>query len=169
MFACNSFNGCKSYKDIPQNNIFYKFVSFLQKEMKLNILAKKMINRFNESSRGIDKDFQFRFRGQESNAFLKYFPALILHVLSSVEEVDLEGTYKERLKKYFKQLILLRKMISYSVRLIDFSSNELEDMIESGKGLFKASCMSERNTTPSMWVLCNISPYHAKQLFLCIV
>ena len=162
LFACNSFNGCKSYKDIPQNNIFYKFVSFLQKEMKLNILAKKMISWFNESSRGIDKDFQFRFRGQESNAFLKYFQALILHVLPSVEEVDLEGTYKERLNKYFKQLILLRKMISYSVRLIDFSLNELGDMIESGKELFKASCLSETNTTPSMWVLCNISPYHAK-------
>ena len=76
--------------------------------------------------------------------------------------MDLEGTYKERLKKYFKQLILLREMISYSVRLIDFSFNELEDMIESGEELFKASCMSETNTTPSMWVLCNISPYHAK-------
>ena len=53
-------------------------------------------------------------------------------------------------------------MISYSVRLIDFSLNELGDMIESGKELLKASCMLETNTTPSMWVLCNISPYHAK-------
>ena len=29
-------------------------------------------------------------------AFLRYFPALILHVLPSVEEVDLEGTYKRK-------------------------------------------------------------------------
>ena len=30
-----------------------------------------------------------------------------------------------------------------------------------GKELFKTSCMLELNTTPSMWVLYNISPFHA--------
>ena len=104
----------------------------------------------------------------KSGAVLKFFPALIMHILSSVEEVDLEGTYKERIFKYFQQLIYLRKMVSYSVRLLDFSSGDLEDMINVGKELFKANCMLEMNTIPSMWVLCNISPFHAKTtLSLC--
>ena len=42
LYACTSFDRCKSYKDIPANNIFRKFVSFLQKDMKLNVLVKKM-------------------------------------------------------------------------------------------------------------------------------
>ena len=69
--------------------------------MKLNVLAKKMISWFNETNRGIDKDFQFRFRGQESGALLKFFPALILHILSSIEEVDLEGIYKKKISNTF--------------------------------------------------------------------
>ena len=77
LYACMSFDGCKSYKDIPANNIFHKFVSFLQKDTKLNVLAKKMISWCNETNRGIDNDFQFRFLGQESCAVLKFFPALI--------------------------------------------------------------------------------------------
>ena len=87
LYACTLFDKCKSYKDIPANNIFRKFVSFLQKDMKLNVLAKKMISWFNETNRGIDKDFQFRFRGQESGALLKFFPALILHILPSVKKL----------------------------------------------------------------------------------
>ena len=53
-------------------------------------------------------------------------------------------------------------MVSYSVRLFDFSLGDLEDMKNVGKELFKTSCMLELNTTPSMWVLCNISPFHAE-------
>ena len=33
LYACVSFDKCKSYKDIPANNIFRKFVYFLQKDM----------------------------------------------------------------------------------------------------------------------------------------
>ena len=76
LYACTSFDKCKSYKDIPGNNIFRKFVYFLQKDMKLNVLAKKMISWFNETNRGIDKDFQFRLRGQESGAVLKFFSCI---------------------------------------------------------------------------------------------
>ena len=128
--------------------------------MKLNVLAKKMISWFNETNRGIDKDFQFRFGGQESGAGLRSFAELMM-ILSSVEEFDLEGTYKERIFKYFQQLIYLRKM-SYSGRLLDFSLGDFEDMINVGKELFKVNCLLEMNTTPSMCVLCNISPFHAK-------
>ena len=166
LYACTSFDKCKSYKDIPANNIFRKFVYFLQKDMKLNVLAKKMISWFNETNKGIDKDFQFRFRGQENGEFLKFCPALIMHILSFVEEVDLEGTYKERIFKYFQQLIYLRKMVSYSVRLLDFSSGDLDDIINVGKELFKTNSMLEMNTTPCMWILSNISPFHAKTTLL---
>ena len=126
-----------------------------------------MISWFTETNRGIDKDFQFRFRGQESGAVLNFFPALIMHILSSVEEVDLEGTYKERIFKYFQQLIYLRKMVSYSVRLLDFSSGDLEDMINVGKELFNANCMLEMNTTPSMSVLCKDNSFSIWIRFRC--
>ena len=33
----------------------------------------------------------------------------------------------------------------------------------SGKKLFKACCTSGTNVIPSLWVLCNIAPHHAKE------
>ena len=44
LYVCNSFNGCKSYEDIPSNNIVYKFVSFQQTEMIPNVVATKSIS-----------------------------------------------------------------------------------------------------------------------------
>ena len=69
--------------------------------MKLNVLPKELISWLNETNRGIDKDFQFRFRGQESGAVLKFFPALIMHILSTVEEVDLEVHTKREFSNTF--------------------------------------------------------------------
>ena len=35
-------------------------------------------------------------------------------------------------------------------------------MLLSGKNLFKVSCLSGTSVSPSLWVLCNIAPHHAK-------
>ena len=106
----------KLYKQLPESNIFFKFVRFVHKEMRLNKLSGKMIAWFNETKHGFGDDFHFRFRGQESNALLKYFPKLILQFLPLVTS---EGG-KQFLLRYFYQILNIRKLISNAVRLGDF-------------------------------------------------
>ena len=50
------------------------------------------------------------------------------------------------------------------MRLTNFKHTDLEEMLSSGKKLFKASCLSGTSISPSLWVLCNIAPQHAKDL-----
>ena len=76
LFGTNVFTKFKSFSNIPADNIFCILFTFVRKEMKLNKLAGKMIIWFNETNRGVDRDFKYRFTGQESNALLKYFPLL---------------------------------------------------------------------------------------------
>ena len=130
--------------------------------MKLNKLAGKMVSWFNETSRGVNRDFKCRFTGQESNALLKYFPMLIAKFILLLEDANI----KKRFLQNFYQLLHIRKLISYSVRIIDFNDSELEDMLLSGKKLFKACCKCGTSVSPSLWVLCNIAPHHAKDAFL---
>ena len=66
----------KTYSQLEDTNVFVSFVNFIRKGMNLNALAKKIVSWFNETTRSIEKDFQYRFRGQESNAFLKLFLVL---------------------------------------------------------------------------------------------
>ena len=118
-----------------------------------------MVSWFNETSGGISKGMSFRFRGQESFAFLKSFPLLISRFLPLFKNEE----NQKRLLGYFYIMIHIRKLISFSVRLNDFSPSDLEEMMVCGKKLFKACCLLETTTTPSMWVLCNVAPVHAKE------
>ena len=118
-----------------------------------------MIKWFNETKHGFKDDIKFRFRGQESNALLKYFPKLILKFLPLLTK---EGS-KQFLLRYFHQLIYIRKLISFAVRLEEFTELESKKMITEGRHLFRFICKYDASITPSLWVLCNAAPSHAKE------
>ena len=146
----------KTYKAIPVDNIFYIFVSFIRSEMNLNMLSRKLVTWYDNSNQG-SKEFGFRFRGEESYGLLKHFPSLFLNFLPSFN-----GHSNKMFLKVFEQLILVRKLISYSVRLVQFNETDLIDMSNTAKKLFKLVHANSTTITPSLWVLCNIAPSHAK-------
>ena len=127
------FDKVKSFSNLPEDNIFCVFVTFVCKEMKLNKLAGNMITWFNETNRGVDKDFKYRFTGQESNALLKYFPVLFSKFIMLVDDARV----KKRFLQYFCQLLHIRKLISYSVWLTNFKHTDLEEMLSSGKSCLR--------------------------------
>ena len=88
---------------------------------------------FNESFSGGEREFTFRFRGKESLSFLRNFPRLILFIFNQIEKKQL----KERLMEVHLQCINLRKLLSLSVRIINFDEDLLEEMLSVGKKLFK--------------------------------
>ena len=73
----------KSFKEIPKDCLFDKFVNFNKTSIFL-LKKKKKIRWYNENSRKIKKDFAFRFWGNESLIYLKNFPRFIQIFLTFV-------------------------------------------------------------------------------------
>ena len=93
--------------------------------------------------------------------YLKHFPSLVRMVLANVE--DEASTI--HLLRIHHQSILLRQIISYSVRITSFTSDLLHLLQNDCKLLFKACCKFDLNVSPRMWVLCNVLPVHANITF----
>ena len=148
---------CKTYKEIPESSVIVKFLAFVKGEMGCNFLANKIITWYNESCGKTEKEFSFRFRGKESFAYLKHFDELIYKLLCNVSAEQV----KFRLHQIFHQSNLLRKVVSYSVRIESFNEEILHEMIRSCQDLFKACCLFDQRISPSLWTLCNAAPYHS--------
>ena len=156
----NDSQNVKSYQFLPLESLFARFVTCVCNDMHCHLLSKHIIKWFNEERNSkSDKDFSFRFRGKESFLFLKHFPKLIKLVFDSMDSDKCRVTL---LQIHYKS-ILLRKVISYALRINSFTEEILEELTTDCSLLFQACCTFDMAITPSMWVLCNIVPFSAKQ------
>ena len=153
----SNLNSTKSYRDIPESELFVKLVNFVKTDLNCNFLANKLKRWFNDNNGQIDKDFAFRFKGKESFSYLKHFPALISMIVSNVTTESV----KFRLSQIHYESICLRKIIFYAVRIEGFNEVLLEEMKIECQKLFKASCIFEQSVSPSLWTLCIAAPEHA--------
>ena len=153
-------NGVKAYKDLDEDNLFVFLVRFVRRSMKCGTLSKKLI-KFFESDPKIksNKSFDFRFRGRESFKFLQYFPILIDELKRRVPPSS-----HPILEVVFYQTLLLRKLVSLSVRIEEISSEDTQEMTKIGRQLPKVCCYYDTDITPSMWTFCNVAPVHCKEL-----
>ena len=149
----------KSYREVPMESFFGKFVEFIHRNMNCNFLSKKIKTWFNESSGKTEKEFSFRFRGKESFLYMQHFPSLIQMMLSNVTNDKI----RSRLHEIFFESLRLRQLLSYSVRIEEFDAIMLTDMKAEARALFCACCLFEQRVSPSLWTLCNVAPYHAEQ------
>ena len=157
-FTQSNIKNAKTFKDIDGNELIVCFLSYIRKEMGCNYLSKKVEQWFNENGGKIESTFTFRFRGKESFSLLKNFPELLLLILEKVSD----STVLSRIFAIHFQLIQLRKVISYSVRITNFNKSALEEMRVACNLLFKACCLTENRVSPSLWTLCCAAPCHAK-------
>ena len=158
----------KQFKDIPVDNIISCFVNFVSKEMKLNKLSTKLKEYWNECrvSRNPGQ-FPFRFRGEESKGYLAGFPFLISMLLDKIPIQSNNTNITKNRKKLlvtFIQSINLRKLISYSVRIVDITAEDVAEMAVVAKQMFRISCLHDP-ISPSLWTLCVITPAHTKEIF----
>ena len=148
----------KSFHHIPADSMFPVFVTSVKMLMKCHKLSKKLIEWFN--CEGRDAVFSFRFRGEESGKYLKHFPQMIAMLLKNTNVLN----HHERLIQFFFQSLLLRKLVSYSVRILGLKSEVVDEMEHIGLKLFKCCCIHDRNITPSLWTFTNVAPVHTKWL-----
>ena len=149
----------KSFNDLPENNLYRHYVSFVKREMNCNQLANKMIAWFNEEYLSKNtKDFRFRFRGIESYSYLKQFPNLIRMILF---RLNMENA-RYRVCQMFLESLYLRKAISYLVRLENFTAEHLSEVRDVCRKLHIIHCVFEQTISPSLWSLCHAAPFHAE-------
>lgn len=152
----------KRFEQLPETNIFCCFVQHITKDMNCNALGKKLREWFNESSDfKTEKGFQYRFRGKESSNYLKFFPGLIATLIILNDSIE----FQKGLIQVFYKSIMLRKLVSYSVRIDNVSEVEINEMEIIGHSLFKCCCLYDLRVSPSMWVFCHVAPKHAKLSF----
>ena len=147
----------KYYKEISAECLFYKFVAFIKTTMNCNFLSKKIVRWFNDNLGKTEKDFIFRFRGKKILMYLRHFPMLIQMLIANISN----KVVLKRLHQIHFQSIHLRYLLSYSVRISDFSQVDLDEMKKEAHLLFKACCLFDQKVTPSLWTLCN----NAEQCF----
>ena len=149
----------KSFKDIPEGNLYRHYVSFVKHEMNCNQLTNKMQAWFNEEYlKNNTKDFRFRFRGIESYSYLKQFPNLIRMILL---HVNMENA-RYKVCHIFLESLYLRKAISYLVRMENFTAKHLSEVRDVCRKLHIIHCVFEQTISPSLWSLCHAAPFHAE-------
>ena len=161
--SSSNLSGCKSFKSISESSLFYKFVTFIRSKMFCNYLSNKIIRWYNEKCGKVEQEFSFRFRGKESKAYLHYFPELISMMMLHITPQN-NSIYK-KLHLIYHASILIRRLVSYSVRIKSFDAKMLEEMIIVGRQLFCQTALFENSISPSLWVLCLVAPFHASLTF----
>ena len=157
-YSQSQLGNIKSFQQIPTNSLFYHFLDFVRVSMDSKMMYNKAKKWFNEiDGKRTEGNFNFRFKGKESKAYLKKFPWLVALLLNHLKS-DAE---RRKIIEVHDQSILLRKMLSFAVRLDNFNLDVHEEMKTVGRELFATCALVDASITPSMWALSMCSPVHA--------
>ena len=106
--------------------------------------AKKWFNEID--GKRTEGNFNFRLKDKESISYLKKFPWLVAVLLNHLKS-DAE---RRKIMEVHEQSILLRKMMSFAERLVNFNLDVDEEMKAVGKELLATSTLVDAPITPSM-------------------
>lgn len=80
----SSSSGAKCFSETPADLPFVKFVDFACKEICRNVLATKTL--LNDYGGKYKKEFNFRFRGEESFLYMKHFSSSVKMLFVNITE-----------------------------------------------------------------------------------
>ena len=86
----SSSSGAKCFSETPADLLFVKFVDFACKEICRNVLATKRL--LNDYGGKYKKEFDFRFRGEESFLYMKHFSSLVKMLFVNIAENAIKKT-----------------------------------------------------------------------------
>ena len=156
-YTQGSLEKIKKFCDIPEESIFWKFLTFIRQKIgkKLFNAIRKWYNE-NQNKRN-ETELSFRFTGAESRNYLRHFPEILTMLIENIQN---ENVLRKIIQSH-EQSILLRKLISYSVRIENFDNSDLNDMKDIGKRLFHLSSIYNQKLSPSLWAMTLCAPVHA--------
>lgn len=133
----------KSFKEILKDYLFGKFLNFIKTSMNYNFLSKK-IDGTMKTQEKLKKILHLGF-GKKKVLYLNNFTRLLQMLFSDITDKNI----LKRLLQVYYQSLNLRKLLSYSVRISEFTHSDLESMKRIAHLLFKACCLSDQRVTPS--------------------
>lgn len=89
-----------------------------------------------------------------------FFPQLLL----KIEKFIVSDKWRKRLVIIFYELLLLRSLVSFSVRVTDITQEKINEMKNCAAKLYHLCCLYE-NITPSLWTFLIVAPVHSQQMF----
>lgn len=111
--------------------------------MNYNFLSKK-IDGTMKTQEKLKKILLLGF-GEKKVLYLNNFTRLTQMLFSDITDKNI----LKRLLQVYYQSLNLRKRLSYSVRISDFTHSDLESMKRIAHLLFKACCLFDQRVTPS--------------------
>ena len=155
----NCDNSTKRFTELSREHVYAKFISSLKRSC-LHKIAQYLVDAYNLSNNLNKNTFTYRLSGGDSKRLLANFPRIISELM-----VDLPNANTQLLNVH-TAFVLLRKLVSFSARVFDFSEGDIADMKYIGRQLFLHMCAwGHGNLSNSMWVLTNVAPIHAETVF----
>ena len=153
------FNGVTEFKKLPLTLLFVRLVKFVRTVMSCNMLGKRMKSWFNENGGKCESStsFSYRFRGQESRAFMTHFPEICRFLIKSLPN-DEEKTLV--LRTHY-QSVLLRRLVSASVRISDIDQDVILQAKKDGAALYRSCIAWDGSISPTTWCFTQVMPYHS--------
>ena len=133
----------KSFKEILKDYLFDKFLNFIKTSMNYNFLSKKLDGTMKTQEK-LKKILHLGF-GEKKVLYLNNFTRLMQMLFSDITDKNI----LKRLLQVYYQSLNLRKLLSYSVRISEFTHSDLESMKRIAHLLFKACCLFDQRITPS--------------------
>ena len=150
----------RDFESLPASSPFVKLVICLQKNAKLARLANKVKQWFNEGN-GSDKDFQYRFTGQDSRLFLHNF----MYVIDAVKEQFDSKKQTFALHVFAYLCLQLRQIVSLFCRVVNITAQDIQTLKHHCTNFFRASCLFSVSITPTVWGIGHLIPAHALEVY----
>ena len=151
--STSNLNSISSFKQVPQNTPFFKYVETLRGKCKLTRLAKQIVRWYDDCA-SCGKDFEYRFTGKDSRMFLHNFMFLI-------DLLEKNASEKSEILHIHAYLCLRNAVSLFSrVNITDQQVQELEKYCREyyrGYWLFLS-------VNPTVWTLGQVVPEHTKEM-----
>ena len=143
--------------ELPDENVFKRFVYAIKIVAKANRVFKKIRKWFNNGMKG---PFEYHFTGKDSKAFSHKFMNLVVALKRDADDEN----DNLRLHVFSFMGVQLRVAVSWFSR-VDPPENYLEALKESCRLYFNCNSLFLGSVTPTVWTIGYAVPYHAKLIF----
>ena len=143
--------------ELPEGNVFRKFVYAIKNDVKATRVFKKIRKWFNNGMKGT---FEYRFTGKDSKAYCRKF----MHLVVALKQDDDKENDNLKLCVFSFLGVQLREAVSLFSR-VDPPEDYLEALKQSCQLYFNCHSLFLGSVTPTVWTIDYAVPYHAKLIF----
>ena len=153
--STSNLNSISSFKQVPPNTPFFKYVETLRGKCKLSRLAKRIVRWYDDCA-SCGKDFEYRFTGKDSRMFLHNFMFLI-------DLLEKNASEKSEILHIHAYLCLcLRNAVSLFSR-VNITDEQVQELEKYCREYYRGYWLF-LSVNPTVWTLGQVVPEHTKEM-----